>query len=107
MSTRRKMGRTAKSRRWKRHEHPQLSSFLDAADGRLMVVFDEAHHTPATTYRKFLFELMERQPEMSLLGLTATPTYTDERKRGWLSRIFTAGIIHQEEPQKAVSFGSA
>ena len=32
--------------------HPALMAFLDAAGDELFVVFDEAHHAPATTYRK-------------------------------------------------------
>ncbi len=87
-------------------DHPALEAFLSAADGRLMVVFDEAHHVPAPTYRRFITSLQKRQSRMTLLGLTATPTYTDERKRGWLKRIFAAGIVHQEEPQRLMADGT-
>ena len=32
---------------------------------------------------------------MRLLGLTATPTYTDEKKRGWLKELFPQDILYQ------------
>ncbi|MEZ6114400.1 MAG: DEAD/DEAH box helicase family protein, partial [Pirellulaceae bacterium] len=64
------------------HRHQKFDQFLDSARGRLFVVFDEAHHSPAPSYRSLLQSLRERCPQMHLLGLTATPTYTDVKKRG-------------------------
>lgn len=75
--------------------HPALDAFLEAAGEKLFVVFDEAHHSPAPTYRRLLHTLRERNRGMFLLGLTATPTHTDERKRGWLTDLFPQGILHQ------------
>ena len=75
--------------------HPSLEAFLSAAGEKLFVVFDEAHHSPARSYRNLIFGLRERFREMYLLGLTATPTYGDESKRGWLKKVFPQGIIHQ------------
>lgn len=89
-----------------KNNHPKFEEFLDSADGKLFVVFDEAHHAPAPTYRKLLIgdesqdirdSLRERFPEMYLLGLTATPTYNDEEKRGWLKEIFPQEIVYQAE----------
>jgi superfamily II DNA or RNA helicase len=85
--------------------HPQLESFLGATQGKLLVVFDEAHHSPAPSYRKLMFFLRERWPQMVLLGLTATPTYEEERKRPWLTKLFPQGILHQETPQKLMAAG--
>jgi DNA repair protein RadD len=48
---------------------------LPAAD---LVIVDEAHHTPADTYQKVL----EKYPEATLLGLTATPCRKDGRGLG-------------------------
>ena len=62
--------------------HPELVAFLDAAGDKLVVVFDEAHHSPAPSYRKLILDLRENRRGMYLLGLTATPTYGDEKKRG-------------------------
>ena len=61
----------------------------------LVVVFDEAHHSPAPSYRELLQTLRKVQPKLWLMGLTATPTYGDESKRGWLKKLFPQGILHQ------------
>lgn len=92
-------------------EHPDLEKFLESTDGKLIVVFDEAHHSPAPSYRKLLIgddsdqvrdSLRERFPDMYILGLTATPTYTDIKKRGWLRDIFPQEIIYQAEIKKLI-----
>ncbi len=89
-----------------KNKHPKLEKFLESACGKLIVVFDEAHHAPAPSYRKLLIgddsqeireSLRERFPEMYILGLTATPTYNDEEKRGWLKEIFPQEIIYQAQ----------
>jgi superfamily II DNA or RNA helicase len=80
-------------------EHPAIKNWLESTQGKLFVVFDEAHHSPAPSYRKFVLALRESYPKMSLLGLTATPTYTDEKRQGWLKRIFPQGIVYQAKTQ--------
>ncbi len=73
----------------------QLEPFLNAAGDKLFVIFDEAHHSPALTYRNLLLSLRSRFfGRMWLLGLTATPTYTDESKRGWLKELFPQEVIY-------------
>jgi ATP-dependent helicase IRC3 len=62
--------------------HPQLENFLKAAGNKLLVVFDEAHHSPASSYCRFITALRDRFPQIYLLGLTATLTYTDNIKLG-------------------------
>jgi ATP-dependent helicase IRC3 len=84
---------------------PQFEAFLDAVGDKLFVVFDEAHHSPAPSYRKLVTGLRKRCPGMYLLGLTATPTYSDEKKRGWLKELFPQGIIYQETPQDLMAAG--
>lgn len=42
-----------------------------------LVVIDEAHHATADTYRRVL-EYFGRNPELKVLGVTATPDRTDE-----------------------------
>ncbi len=86
-------------------KHTKLRDFLKSAKGNLVVVFDEAHHTPADGNRRFMLDLREDYPEMYFLGLTATPTYTDERKRGHLWRIYPQGIVHQALAQKLMADG--
>ena len=87
-----------------RARHPQLQIFLNAAD-HLFVVFDEAHHSPAHSYRTLIESLREQRPHMFLLGLTATPTYTDPGKRGWLKQLFPQGILYQATPQALLATG--
>lgn len=82
------------SRGYKKSQ-PNLESFLNSTDGKLIVVFDEAHHSPAPSYRKFIQDLRDKYKGMGLLGLTATPTYTDEKKRGWLKGLFPQDILYQ------------
>jgi len=86
-----------------RHQH--LDRFLESANGRLFVVFDEAHHSPAPSYRSLIQTLRERCPQMHLLGLTATPTYSEEKKRGWLTKLFPQGIIYQVEARTLMANG--
>ncbi|MBI3268958.1 MAG: HNH endonuclease [Planctomycetes bacterium] len=66
-----------------------IEKFVRAsADHGLFVVLDEAHHAPAFGCRTLLQKLKQLTGDMQLLGLTATPTYTDESRRGWLYKIF-------------------
>ena len=86
-------------------EHPALEEFLKAAGRKLFVVFDEAHHSPAPSYRNLVLSLRGRIQEMYLLGLTATPTYADETKKGWLKKVFPQGIVHEVTPQSLMAAG--
>ena len=54
-----------------------LRSSMPLPSAKLIVV-DEAHHTPARTYRK----IIEAYPEATVLGLTATPCRGDGRGLG-------------------------
>lgn len=85
--------------------HFALNSFIDSAQGKLLVVFDEAHHAPAPSYRKLLTSLRDRCEDMFLLGLTATPVYSDENLQGWLNNLFRQGIIYQVTPQYLMAQG--
>ncbi|MDQ6757631.1 MAG: DEAD/DEAH box helicase family protein [Bacteroidota bacterium] len=76
---------------------------------RLFVVIDEAHHAPAYGCRNLLiggskFEKGIRQlvPNSYFLGLTATPTYNDERRRGWLWEIFKNKKIYEVDKGKLI-----
>lgn len=85
--------------------HPALRAFLKAAGDRLCVVFDEAHHAPAPSYRKLLKALKSDHAKMILIGLTATPTYSNEKKQGWLKELFPQGIIHQSPARELLADG--
>ena len=80
------------------NRHKQLDAFLNAAEGNLFVVFDEAHHSPAPSYRNLLASVRDRCPRMYLMGLTATPTHSEAKKRGWLEKLFPQGLIYQVSP---------
>ena len=76
-----------------RERHPSLERFLDEAGEKLFVVFDEAHHAPAPSYRAFVGALRKRCAGLKLLGLTATPRYSDATRAGWLNNLFPQGIL--------------
>ena len=76
---------------------------LEARKNGLMVVLDEAHHAPAYGCRRLLDRIRELVPDMTLLGLTATPTYTDETKRGWFGKIFSDGVVYKAEQSNLIA----
>jgi len=88
-----------------KNRHPKLLDFLKAADGKLFIVFDEAHHAPAPSYRNLIFNLRKKFSKMHIIGLTATPTATDMKKRGWFRVIFPQKIIHQTPIDKLMAEG--
>jgi len=85
--------------------HPNLTRFFESCQGKLCVIFDEAHHSPAPSYRRLIDSLRRRYPQMYLLGLTATPTYSEERKRGWLGKLFPQGMLCQVSPSDLQAAG--
>jgi ATP-dependent helicase IRC3 len=84
----------------------------DGNKSGLFVVLDEAHHAPAHGCRHLLIGSDEAEPGIrkivkrtNLLGLTATPTYSDESRKGWLGKIFEAGIIYKTDKAKLTAEG--
>lgn len=88
-----------------REKHAALRAFLDAAKGKLMVVFDEAHHAPAPSYTEFLVDLRREAPQMKLLGLTATPMYSDEKRGGWLTKLFPQKRLFEVSASRLIAEG--
>ncbi len=89
---------------WEDEYETKFKQFINsnAKDGNLFIVYDEAHHTPAFGRRNLLIGgtegrtgILEKFPKTQLLGLTATPTYTNKNQRGWLRKIFKGGIIYE------------
>lgn len=76
----------------------------------LFIVVDEAHHAPAHGCRNLLIGEKDTElglrgllPNAHLLGLTATPTYTDENRRGWLWKIFTDEVIYEAKKETLIT----
>ena len=44
-----------------------------------LLVIDEAHHAPTDSYQKVIKRLLEGNPDMMILGLTATPSRADKK----------------------------
>jgi superfamily II DNA or RNA helicase len=91
---------------------PERAKPLRRNKSGLFVVLDEAHHAPAHGCRHLLIGSDEAAPGIrkivkrtNLLGLTATPTYSDESRKGWLGKIFEAGIIYQADKAKLTAEG--
>jgi ATP-dependent helicase IRC3 len=88
-----------------------LRKFIDSCKKTgLFVVVDEAHHSPAYGCRNLLIGekdsalgLRGLVPQLNLLGLTATPTYTDKARRGWLWKIFENGIIYEAQKETLIT----
>ena len=94
------------ARAWERREGlPGLSAFFKSAGQKLFVVFDEAHHAPAPGYRRLINDMRVHHRQMFLLGLTATPTYADVRKRGWLKKLFPQDILYEVSARKLMAEG--
>lgn len=83
----------------------QFIDFLDSANGKLFVVFDEAHHAVAPSYRRLIFDLRERYPDMRLLGLTATPTASNENKKIILKKVFPQSVIAEATIEELMGQG--
>lgn len=58
------------------HSGARLQSVLDAGPYDLVVI-DEAHHAVSAQWRRVLQALREHNPEMHMLGMTATPGRSD------------------------------
>lgn len=88
----------------KRAQRPGFDAWLGNAE-KLVVVFDEAHHSPAPCYRALVRTLRKTHPGMLLLGLTATPTYGRKSLRGWLGQLFPQGILSQASAKRLMLDG--
>jgi len=85
--------------------HDKLTAFLKSSEGKLVVVFDEAHHAPAPSYCKLIERLRNDYPGLYLLGLTATPTYSDERRQGWLKKLFPQDVLYSVSRSRLMLMG--
>jgi superfamily II DNA or RNA helicase len=49
-----------------------------------MVIIDEAHHAPAKSYRRIIDYYKKNNPDVKVLGVTATPDRADEKALGMI-----------------------
>lgn len=94
---------------WNDNANTNFKKFINesAKNENLFIVYDEAHHTPAFGRRNLLIGgsedkigIIEKYPNTRLLGLTATPTYTNKSQLGWLWKIFKGGVIYEVSKKK-------
>lgn len=71
----------------------------------IFLVIDEAHHATAKTYRKLIDNIKQNVKKFRLLGLTATPTRTDENENGLLQRVFPDDIIFKIDLKTLIRLG--
>ena len=73
-------------------------------DAKLFMVVDEAHHAPASGLRNIIERLRARK-RYRLLGITATPTRTNESQRPVLARLFGSQKIHTVSAKELIEQG--
>jgi len=72
---------------------------------RICMVIDEAHHAPASEYRKLIQALQAYGGSFRLLGLTATPFRTAEKEQGLLSKLFPDDILYKVDLRTLINQG--
>ena len=76
-------------------------------NNQLLIVFDEAHHAAASSYRKIINTMKKYVPHVDILGLTATPFRTSKSEQGSLKKIFSTGtgITYKIDMNTLISLG--
>lgn len=69
------------------------------------VVVDEAHHAPASTYRKVIKVVQDHRRDSRMLGLTATPFRTAKGEQGLMKKMFPGGVIYKVDLGELVTNG--
>jgi len=87
----------------KRIETKFLKFIKSNADNGIFVVLDEAHHAPAYGFRHLWMDITKIVPNLCILGLTATPTYNDQKTSGWLFKIFDKKVIYHVKQEKLIA----
>ncbi len=83
-----------------------LQMWLEHNKDNVCLVIDEAHHATAKTYRNII-KMVENSSEndVKIIGLTATPTRTNENEKGLLGKIFSDGICYSVDLKSLVNNG--
>ena len=79
--------------------------WVEPNGGRICMVVDEAHHAPASEYRKLIGVLRESGGDFRLLGLTATPFRTVEKEQGLLGKLFPDDILFKTDLRTLIEQG--
>lgn len=83
-----------------------LQMWLQHNKDNVCLIIDEAHHATAKTYRNIISMVQEScKNNLKILGLTATPTRTNEKEKGLLGKIFTDGICYSVDLDTLVNNG--
>ena len=75
---------------------------LEKFDWVSLLVIDEAHHSAANSYQKIIEDLVEKNPSLMILGLTATASRADGKS---LLKIFPNNITSIVKYQEAIDEG--
>lgn len=81
---------------------PEVVAQFFARNSDAFVVVDEAHHAAAKSYIRLL-DAARAGRDVEVLGLTATPTRTDEDDLGRLRAQFPDGVVYQVEASRLVN----
>lgn len=72
------------------HRDKRLAELIEAQEYSLLYV-DEAHHATADSYRKVIDAMTAANPDMNVVGLTATPVRSDATR---MNQVFTEVTFH-------------
>lgn len=79
--------------------------WIEGNKGHICMVIDEAHHAPASEYRKLIQTMQKSGGDFRLLGLTATPFRTAEKEQGLLSKLFPDDILFKIDLRTLIEQG--
>ncbi len=77
-----------------RNNLEQLGDWIKKSNEKFVLVIDEAHHAIANTYNKVLKYVKDKSNDkFALLGLSATPTRTDDDEKNELLKMFNPKLL--------------
>lgn len=82
-----------------------IENWIGENRNHICMIIDEAHHAPASEYRKLIVELETYGGDSRLLGLTATPFRTAEKEQGLLKKLFPDDILYKVDLRRLIEQG--
>lgn len=82
-----------------------IQEWIKENQNQICMVIDEAHHAPASEYRKIIRYMQQYGGDFRLLGLTATPFRTAEKEQGLLNKLFPDDIIYKIDLRTLIEYG--